>query len=81
MISACQLQEKYLEHHVALYQVFVDITKTFYYINRGTLWIILSKVGCPSDFVRMFKQFQRKMKGLFNFNMSPLLPIAIDNEV
>ena len=31
-----QLQEKYIEHHITLYQVFVNLTKTFDTANNIT---------------------------------------------
>lgn len=61
ILSVHQLQVKCLEHHIALYQVYVDLTKAS--INWDALWTNLSKVGCTSDFVRMFKQLNREMKG------------------
>ena len=81
IFSVRQLQEKCIEHQVALYQVFVDLTKAFDTVNRNALWIILGKLGCPPEFVEMFKQLHRNMKGLFNFNGSLSEPIAIDNGV
>jgi hypothetical protein len=81
IFSARQLQEKCIEHRVALYQVFVDLTKAFDTVNRSSLWIILGKLGCPPEFVNMFKQLHRDMKARFNFNGSLSEPIAIDNGV
>ena len=81
IFSVRQLQEKCIEHQVALYQVFVDLTKAFDTVNRSALWIILGKLGCPSEFVDMFKQLHRDMKGYFNFNGSLSKPIDIDNGV
>ena len=81
IFSVRQLQEKCIEHHVGLYQVFVDLTKAFDTVNRQALWIILGKLGCPPEFVELFKQLHRDMKGRFNFNGSLSDPIAIDNGV
>ena len=81
IFSARQLQEKCIEHQVALYQVFIDPTKAFYAANRSALWTILGKLGCPPEFVNMFKQLHRDMKAHFNFNGSLSEPIAIDNRV
>lgn len=54
MISDHQLQEKYLEVRIALYQVFFDLAKAFESINKDVLWTILGKIGCSRDFLRMF---------------------------
>ena len=81
IFSVRQLQEKCIEHQVALYQVFVDLTKAFDTVNRSALWTILGKLGCPIEFVNMFKKLHRDMKGRFNFNGSLSEPIAIDNGV
>ena len=37
IFSVRQLQEKCIEHHVGLYQVFVDLTKAFDTVNRRAL--------------------------------------------
>ena len=81
IFSARQLQEKCIEQHVSLYQVFVDLTKAFDTVNRSALWIILGKLGCPPQFVNMFKQLHRNMKARVNFNGSLSEPISIDNGV
>ena len=81
IFSTRQLQEKCIEQHVSLYQVFVDLTKAFDTVNQSALWIILGKLGCPPQFVNMFKQLHRNMKARVNFNGSLSEPISIDNGV
>ena len=81
IFSVRQLQEKCIEQRVPLYQVFVDLTKAFDTVNRSALWIILGKLGCPPEFVNMFKQLHRDMKAQVNFNGSLSNPIAVDNGV
>lgn len=54
IFSALQLQMKFLKHRVALYKVFVSLTKAFDSINMEVVWTILSKERCHPHFVRMF---------------------------
>ena len=81
IFSARQIQEKCVEQHAPLYQVFVDLTKAFDTVNREALWIILGKIGCPSNFVRMFKELHRNMKARVTFNGQLSEEISIDNGV
>jgi hypothetical protein len=81
IFSARQLQEKCIEQHVPLYQVFVDLTKAFDTVNRDALWKILGKLGCPPRFVKMFKELHRDMKARVTFNGSLSDEICIDNGV
>ena len=81
IFSARQLQEKCIEHQIALYQVFVDLTKAFDSVNREALWTVLGKLGCPYDFVRMFRDLHLNMKGRVNFHGTLSEPIAIENGV
>lgn len=50
-----QLQEKCREQSQNLYILFVDQTKAFDTVSREGLWFILSKLGCPSKFVKIIK--------------------------
>ncbi|XP_014784919.1 uncharacterized protein LOC106879754 [Octopus bimaculoides] len=81
IFSARQLQDKCIEHRIALYQVFVDLTKSFYTVNRTFLWTILGKLGCPPQFVNLSKQLHSDMKARLNFNRSLSEPISIENGV
>ena len=81
IFSARQIQEKCIEQHVPLYQVFVDLTKAFDTVNRDALWIILGKIGCPPTFVNMFKELHRNMKARVTFNGQLSDEISIDNGV
>jgi hypothetical protein len=49
--SVRQLHEKCIEQNVALFQVFVDLTKAFDTVNRKAMWTILRKLGCPPNFI------------------------------
>ena len=81
IFSARHLQEKCIEQHVPLYQVFVDLTKAFDTVNRDALWKILGKLGCPPTFVNMFKELHRTTKVRVTFNGSLSDEITIDNGV
>lgn len=81
IFSVRQLQEKCIEQHMPLYQVFVDLTKAFDTVNRNALWRVLEKVGCPPDFVRMITELHRDMKARFTFNGTLSDEIPIDNGV
>ena len=73
---AHQLQEKFIKHHMAHYQIFVGLTNAF-----DILWTILSKLGYPPDFVNMFMQLYHDMKIYVDFSVSLLEPISINNQV
>ena len=77
VFSARQVQEKCIEQHVPLYQVFVDLTKAFDTVNREALWVVLCKAGCPPKFVNMFKQLHNGMTSrvAFSGNLSEAFPV------
>ena len=70
-----------MHHCVALHQILFDLTKTFYIVNRTTLWTIHGKLSCPPQFINMFMQLHCDMKVHVNFNVSFLKPISINNRV
>ena len=81
IFSVRQLQEKCIEQQMPLYQVFVDLTKAFDTVNRDALWKILSKLGCPPNFVNMVSQLHRDMKARLTFNGSLSEEIGVENGV
>ena len=81
IFSARQLQEKCIEQHVSLFQVFVDLTKAFDTVNRNALWLILGKLRCPPNFVRLVKELHRDMKARLCFNGTLSDSISIENGV
>ena len=81
IFSVRQIQEKCLEQRVALFQVFVDLTKAFDTVNRNALWRVLSKLGCPPKFVRMIAELHRDMKGQVTINGILSDEIPIENGV
>uniref|UniRef100_A0A5F8HFV9 RNA-directed DNA polymerase n=1 Tax=Monodelphis domestica TaxID=13616 RepID=A0A5F8HFV9_MONDO len=58
-----QMQKKCLEQNLSLYIVFIDLTKAFDTVNRDSLWVILSKLGCPAKFVKLIQLFHVDMTG------------------
>lgn len=56
-----QLQEKSREQDKDLFMVFVDLTKAFDTVSRPTLWKVLSKLGVPSDMLRVICSFHEGM--------------------
>ena len=56
-----QVQEKCREQNLALYMVFVDLTKAFDTISRDGLWQILRKIDCPDLFVDVIRSFHEGM--------------------
>lgn len=81
IFSVRQLQEKCIEQNVALFQVFVDLTKAFDTVNRKAMWTILRKLGCPPNFIRMITELHRDMKGRVTVNGLLSDEIPIENGV
>ena len=60
------LQEKCLEQRKDLFEVFIDLTKTFDTVNRESLWLILGKLSCPEKLISILKLFHHDMKTTLN---------------
>ena len=69
---------KCIEQQIPLYQVFVDLTKTFDTVNREALWKILGKLRCSPTFIHMQQQLYRDMKAVSGTFSDK---ISFDNEV
>ena len=52
-----QLQEKSAEQRQPFIVSFVDFSKAFDTVHRGTLWKLLSCYGCPQISIRMLRRF------------------------
>eukprot|EP00745_Piridium_sociabile_P031931 TRINITY_DN5319_c0_g1_i2.p2 TRINITY_DN5319_c0_g1~~TRINITY_DN5319_c0_g1_i2.p2 ORF type:complete len:181 (-),score=46.77 TRINITY_DN5319_c0_g1_i2:857-1399(-) len=50
-----------MEQHRDLYTAFVDLTKAFDTVSRDGLWKIMSKFGCPENFISIVRQFHDGM--------------------
>ncbi|KAA3670999.1 uncharacterized protein DEA37_0003259 [Paragonimus westermani] len=62
VFAARQLQEKYRKRNQPLCALLVDFTKAFESVNRGALWTVLGKFGCPGKFVDMVRLLHAGMK-------------------
>nr|VZI39151.1 unnamed protein product [Spirometra erinaceieuropaei] len=61
IIADPQLQEKCQEVRTHLYSTFVDLTKALDTVNRGGLWKIMQKFGCPERLTQMVCQLHDGM--------------------
>ena len=57
-----QIHEKCTEQQMGLFACFIDLTKEFNTVNRA-LWVILSKLCCPSKFINLIRLFHDGMSG------------------
>jgi len=55
------LQEKCHKQQQNLFLAFIDLTKAFDTVNRSLLWGILSKFGCPPQFLAILREFHDGM--------------------
>ena len=46
-----------------LVAVFIELAKAIDTVNTEALWVILSKLGCPTKFVKLIRQFYDDMTG------------------
>ena len=56
-----QLQEKSREHRTPLYMAFIDLTKAFDTVSREALWIVLEKLGVPTQMCKIIRSFHDGM--------------------
>ena len=56
-----QLQEKSREHRTPLYMAFIDLTKAFDTVSRPALWVVLEKLGIPSQMRKIIRSFHDGM--------------------
>ena len=61
--------------------VFIDLTKAFDMVNRQALWVILSKMGCPTKVVNLIRQFHDDMTGQVLSEGKASAPFSISNSV
>ena len=76
-----QIQEKCTEQQVDLFACFIDLTQAFVTVNREALWIILSKLGCPSKFINLIRLFLDGMSGSILCDGDTSTPFDISNGV
>ena len=71
MISvARQIQEKCREQNQELFMAFIDLTKAFNSINREALWKVLSRFGCPANFIIILRLLHDKMTETMGLKLS-----------
>jgi hypothetical protein len=63
-----QLQEKSREQRVPLYMAFVDLTKAFDLVDRGSLFTVLKKAGCPPTLLALIDSFHNGMQARVQFD-------------
>ena len=61
IFTARQLQEKCQEHTVDFYLTFVELTKAFDTVSHERLFEIITKFGCPAQFLAVMRQFHDGM--------------------
>ena len=76
-----QIQEKCTEQQMDLFACFIDLTKAFDTVNREALWIIISKLGCPSKYINLIRLFQDGMSGSILCDGDTSAPFDISNGV
>ena len=76
-----EIQEKCTEQQMDLFACFIDLTKAFDTVNREALWIILSKLGCPSKFINLIRLFHDGMSGSILCDGDTSSPFNISNGV
>jgi len=66
IFSAKQLQEKCIEQQKPLFMTFFDMSKAFDSVDRGCLWEILSRYGCPPKIINIIRLFHDNMTATVN---------------
>ena len=49
-------------NRTVIFLAFVDLMKAFSTVNRDLLWQVLSKFGCPPNFLTILQEFHNNMK-------------------
>ena len=76
-----QIQEKCTEQQMDLFACFIDLTKAFNTVNKEALWIILSKLGCPSKFINLIRSSMMVCVGSILCDGDTSSPFNISNGV
>ena len=75
------MQEKCIEQNADLVAVFIDLTKAFDTVNREAFWVTLSKLGRPTKFVNLIRQFHDDMTGQVLSDGEASEPFGISNGI
>ena len=81
MIFSVCLVQKCIQQNMDLVVVFIGLTKSFNTVNREALWVILSKLGCPTKVVNLIRQFHDDMTGQVLSDGETSEPFSISNGV
>ena len=81
IFTAMQVQKKCRAQCMGLYQVFIDLKKSYDTVNRKALWTVLGKLGCTEKCVSMVKALHDGMKAWVNVNGELTEHIDVDNGV
>ena len=74
-----QIQEKSREHRTPLYMAFIDLTKAFDTVSRTALWIVLKKVGIPSQMRKIIQSFHDGMLAKIIYGGKASASFAVNN--
>ena len=80
VFAARQLQEKCQEQNVDLYSTYVDLRKSLDTVNRGSLWRIKAKYGCPPKFITIVHFLHDGMMARFQDDGNSFQPFLVSNE-
>ena len=74
---ARQIHVKCREQNQELFMDIIDITKASDSINREALWNVLSRFGCPANFITILMLLHAKMTATVLFNETETEPFTI----
>ena len=57
-----QLVKKSREHTAKSFFTFIDLKKAYDSVSREALWIVLQKLGVPTETVQLIRSFHQNMK-------------------
>ena len=73
IVVARQIQEQNKDPYIA----FIDLTKAFDSINREGLWKVMSRFGCPTNFMTMVRHLHDNMTATVLINGTETEPLTI----
>ena len=77
IFAACQIEEKCWEQNKDLYMAFIDPTKAFNPTNREALGTVLSRFGCPANFITILRLLHDKTTAIVLINEIETEPFTI----
>ena len=76
-----QLVKKSREHTAKSFFTFIDLKKAYDSVSREALWIVLQKLGVPTETVQMICSFHQNMKAKIRLDGSLLEQIDVQNSL